>query len=402
MRFLHTSDWHLGQNLLAKSRQAEHREFLDWLLGVLDNEVVDVLLVAGDIFDTATPANYALESYYTFLRRVAETHCRHVVVIGGNHDSPATLHAPRQLLEAFRVHVAGALDGSVEDTVLTLCGEDGAPLAVVCAVPFLRDRDIRRPEAGESYEVKQKALLEGIRTTYDTALAAAVVPLLATGHLYAAGSARTEGERDTTVGTLGEVPADCFPDAFDYVALGHLHQAQVVGGRDAVRYSGSPIALSFSEAGRQKSVVIGEWEHGGLTLRSLDVPCFQELRCLRGDLDALRTQFAALPPVSDDGRVIWAEVQLESDTIIPDVQSTVDDLAAGRAVEVLAIRYVRHPRSVGIRGDEPTQTLDDLAPAEVFDKCLDAAAVPPEDQPELRRAFADVLATVYRGEEDTP
>ena len=143
MKILHTSDWHIGRTLYGRKRYEEFESFLTWLVETIQQNEIDALLVAGDVFDTSAPSNRAQELYYRFLCRVAASSCRHVVVIAGNHDSPSFLNAPRELLKALNVHVVGSSSESLEDEVLVLRSELNAPELIVCAVPYLRDRDIR-------------------------------------------------------------------------------------------------------------------------------------------------------------------------------------------------------------------------------------------------------------------
>ena len=143
MKILHTSDWHLGRTLCGKKRTREFEGFLDWLLAALREHGADVLLVAGDVFDSPTPGIRAQELYYRFLCRAAASGRRHVVVVGGNHDSPSFLNAPKELLRSLNVHVVGAITENAEDELLTLDGPDGTPELLVCAVPYLRDKDVR-------------------------------------------------------------------------------------------------------------------------------------------------------------------------------------------------------------------------------------------------------------------
>ncbi|HQP27484.1 MAG TPA: exonuclease subunit SbcD, partial [Candidatus Syntrophosphaera sp.] len=166
MKILHTSDWHIGRTLCGRKRYEEFEAFLFWLEETLHQEQVDTLLVAGDVFDTGAPSNRAQELYYRFLSRVATSSCRHVVVIAGNHDSPSFLNAPRELLKALHVHVIGGISDNRDDEVLVLSKEAGSPELIVCAVPYLRDRDIRVAEAGENIEDKERKLIEGIRSHY--------------------------------------------------------------------------------------------------------------------------------------------------------------------------------------------------------------------------------------------
>jgi len=165
MKILHTSDWHLGRTLYGRKRYEEFEAFLNWLAGLIDDEDVDVLLVAGDVFDNSTPSNRAQELYYRFLCRVAASPKRHVVVTAGNHDSPSFLNAPKELLKFLNVHVVGSASDSPEDELIVLAGPDQEPRLIVCAVPYLRDRDIRTAEAGESVEDKERKIIEGIRNS---------------------------------------------------------------------------------------------------------------------------------------------------------------------------------------------------------------------------------------------
>ena len=250
LKILHTSDWHLGRSLCEKKRYSEYESFLSWLESTINRERVDLLLVAGDIFDTSTPSNKAQELYYRFLQRVGTTTCRHVVIAAGNHDSPSFLNAPRALLKAFDIHVVGAMTENPDNEVLVLRTKAGTPEAIVCAVPYLRDRDIRLAEAGESAEDRNRKLTDGIRRHYtDVCTIAqtrrqefgAQIPIIAMGHLFTEGGQTTDddGVRELYVGSLVHVPIDIFPSTIDYLALGHLHRSQKVKGRENIRYCGS-------------------------------------------------------------------------------------------------------------------------------------------------------------------
>ncbi len=162
MKIIHTSDWHIGRTLYGRKRYEEFEAFLTWLAETIQQYEIDALLVAGDVFDTSAPSNRAQELYYRFLCRMAASSCRHVVVIAGNHDSPSFLNAPKELLKALDVHVVGSVTSDPQDEVLVLRNQQDAPELIVCAVPYLRDRDIRVAEAGESVEDKERKLIDGI------------------------------------------------------------------------------------------------------------------------------------------------------------------------------------------------------------------------------------------------
>ena len=271
LTILHTSDWHLGRRLYGRMRYDEFEAFLNWLQDTISAQKVDILIVAGDIFDTMTPSNRAQALYYEFLGRVSRSCCEHIVIVAGNHDSPTFLDAPSNVLKFLNVHVIGTACEDLNDEVLVLDDADGAPHCIIAAVPYLRDRDVRSSAAGESADSKDVNVIKGIRAHYDKVASIAKtkqaklveasqrhIPIIATGHLFASGGTTTEddGVRELYVGSLGKISADMFDDGFDYVALGHLHIPQRVGGRESIRYSGSPIAMGFGEAKQQKQVLL--------------------------------------------------------------------------------------------------------------------------------------------------
>ncbi|PJA65769.1 MAG: exonuclease sbcCD subunit D, partial [Piscirickettsiaceae bacterium CG_4_9_14_3_um_filter_43_564] len=232
MKILHTSDWHLGRSLYGRKRYEEFSSFLDWLAQTIEDEKVDALLVAGDVFDTSTPSNRAQELYYRFLCRVAASCCRHVVVIAGNHDSPSFLNAPKELLRALNVYVVGSMTEALEDEVFVLRAEDN-PEAIVCAVPYLRDKDIRTVEPGETIDDKNAKLVEGLKNHYADVCGIAEqkraefkstghdgIPIVAMGHLFTAGGKTVDGDgvRELYVGSLAHVGEEVFPSSIDYLA----------------------------------------------------------------------------------------------------------------------------------------------------------------------------------------
>ena len=235
MKFLHTSDWHLGRTLYGHSRYNEFTAFLDWLHALIETEKVDALLIAGDVFDTSVPGSRVQELYYGFLYRMARSKvCRHVVITAGNHDSPSFLDAPKALLRTLDVHVVGSIGDDPMDEVVVLRDRRGKAEAVVCAVPHLRDRDIRNVGPGESMDEKNRKLIEGIERHYREVCMAAeqrrlqeggFLPMIAMGHLFTAGGSTVEGDgvREIYIGSLAHVSSSVFPEGIDYLALGHLH-----------------------------------------------------------------------------------------------------------------------------------------------------------------------------------
>ena len=296
LTILHTSDWHLGRRLYGRMRYEEFEDFLSWLQDTISAQQVDVLIVAGDIFDTMTPSNRAQALYYEFLGKFSKLCCQHVVIVAGNHDSPTFLDAPSNVLKFLNVHVVGTACDDLNDEVMVLDNADGTPHCIIAAVPYLRDRDVRSSNAGESAQSKDANVISGICAHYDEVAKIAKakqaeiakahkrhIPIIATGHLFAAGGTTTadDGVRELYVGSLGKVSADMFSESFDYVALGHLHVPQRVGGRETIRYSGSPIAMGFGEARQQKQVLLIEFgaalENEHLTAENLPESVSQQL-----------------------------------------------------------------------------------------------------------------------------
>ena len=260
MKILHTSDWHLGQSFLTKSRKDEHQAFLNWLLEQVNSHMIDAIIVAGDIFDTGTPPSYAREMYNRFVVAMEQLSCT-LIVLGGNHDSVSMLNESKTLLACLNTHVIANTADDINEQVLVLNNRQGKVGAVLCAVPFIRARDIIISHAGESGIEKRQVLGEAIKQHYASIYEAALrlrkdkqwnVPIIATGHLTALGVSQSESVRDIYIGSLDGFSAEGFPPA-DYIALGHIHRPQIVAKAEHIRYSGSPIPLSFDELKYKKT-----------------------------------------------------------------------------------------------------------------------------------------------------
>jgi len=401
MKILHTSDWHLGRALDGRKRYDEYEAFLCWLAEIIESQEINALLVAGDVFDSSTPSNRAQELYYRFLCRVAASPHRHVVVTAGNHDSPSFLNAPRELLKFLSIHVVGCASESPDDEIIVINGPDSEPGLIVCAIPYLRDRDIRTAEAGETVEDKERKIVEGIRTHYrmvydaaqgKQALLKRVVPIIAMGHLYTEGGKTVDGDgvRELYIGSLLHVGRDVFPDSIDYLALGHLHIPQTVGGSDFIRYSGSPLPIGFGEAAQKKSVVLVDFSNGVPTVTDIPVPRFQELRTLRGDWPTLARD---LEELKGRGSSAWLEILYEGEEAASDLQNRLDEVVEGTGIE---IRRVKNNRMLerAMSGKSGGETLDDLNVTDVFQRCLDDRNISPERHPALLSAYREIIISL--------
>jgi exonuclease SbcD len=402
MKILHTSDWHIGRSLFGKKRYEEFEAFLNWLAETIQQERVDALLVAGDIFDTSAPSNRAQELYYRFLCRVAASSCRHVVVIAGNHDSPSFLNAPKNLLRALNVHVIGAAMENRYDEVLVLSKKDGSPELIVCAVPYLRDRDIRVAVAGESILNKERNLIEGIRNHYAEVAAIAEqkrrelnaeIPIIAMGHLFTAGAQTVDGDgvRELYVGSLAHVLSEIFPAGLDYLALGHLHIPQKVNGSEMMRYSGSPLPMGFGEAKQEKSVCLVAFAGIKAEVRLVRVPVFQRLERVKGAWEELSTRILELSTTQSQ---TWLEVVYEGEEVIGNLREILEEATSGTEMEILRIKNNRIIERV-LNQIQDDETLEDLNVNDVFERCLSAHEVPEEQRPELLRAYKETVTSLY-------
>lgn len=411
MRLLHTSDWHLGQSFMGKSRQAEHQALIDWLMTQVREHAVDAVVIAGDIFDTGTPPSYARELYSQLVVRLHDAGVA-LLLLGGNHDSVATLRESSALLECLSTHVvphADAPENQVRVLPLRRTDAGRVPGCVVCAIPFIRARDVIQSEAGQSAEDKRQQLVRSIQAYYYATFDAARVlrdalsqetgrrlPLIATGHLTTVGASATESVRDIYVGTLDAFPTTAFPPV-DYLALGHIHRPQKVGGLEHIRYSGSPIALSFDEADQQKEMLLVDLDESGLAaVTPLPVPVFQRLVTLRGNLKSLAAAFPRIAQDATPDRPVWLEVTVAEDDYLSDLPARIQALAEGLPLEVLRIRRDRGNAAAQLTADAGV-TLDELGPHDVFARRLEQEDLPDDLRQSLTERYRAIVAAT--GEE---
>ena len=405
MKILHTSDWHLGQSFFTKSRKNEHAAFLKWLLQQVEVHQIDAIIVAGDVFDTGTPPSYARELYHAFIGELQGMQCT-LVVLGGNHDSVSVLNESKALLKYLNSHVIASTYGDLSEQVITLNDRNGQPSAVLCAVPFIRPRDVLVSEAGQSATDKRQALGDAIKqhygALYNEALSlrasieekqaeqgsknSAAIPIIATGHLTALGVSQSESVRDIYIGTLEGFDAKGFPPA-DYIALGHIHRPQKVAKTEHIRYSGSPIPLSFDELNTQKQVVLITFESESTTptISTLPVPRFQAMEVIKGDLKAIeaainKSDAITLASQTDDAvsatdnaispqDPVWLCIEVETEDYLTDLQQRIQGLLEGKNAEILQLKRKRK-RTVNSLTEKQNVQLSELSVNDVFEARL--------------------------------
>jgi exonuclease SbcD len=406
VRILHTSDWHLGATLEGISRDEEHRRFLEWLVNEIRAGGDDILVVAGDVFDQAQPSAEAQRAYYRFLTSLRSTGLRQVVIVGGNHDSPSRLEAPRDLLETLRIHVVGGLAGDPDAWDRCLCrvqGDDGRALAVVAAVPYvhechlgiqtaLADEGVIRTSFQERVAALYRALADRAEQMGDGA------PLMATGHLACVGirpgDAPVEIHR---IGSLDGLPPEVFDARFRHVALGHLHRLFRVKESPAW-YSGTPVPLGLAEAASPRQVLRVEIPDGAgeAVVTKVPVPLSRQVLEVAGTLDEVAGRLRQMEWDGDLPPYILARVRVDHYAL--GIETDVMAAAAARGPSGPVLVRVTQDRALSaMPGDsEPVQrSLRDLAPEEVFvDLCRDRGV---GDDPDLMQAYRSLLAQEVEG-----
>ena len=343
MRLLHTADWHIGQYFFGYDRKEEHTFFFNWLLKTIKEQQVDVLLVAGDIFDSPNPSAESQKIYYRFLREAStENPNLQIIIIAGNHDSAGRLEAPNPLLEEINVHIRGFVrkneDGEIDYQQLFIpLYKNGKIRAWCIAVPYLRQGDYPNME---SYSKGVSALYDQLYSKLKE-IKEENTPIVVMGHLQATGSEVSEDDRSerTIIGGL-----ECIsPEVFDksdivYTALGHLHKAQKVSRLNNVRYAGSPIPMSFSEKYYKQGVNLIDIEGDKLkNIERLDFESLASLISLPKDpktLAEVLTEIKKLP----DGEITKVSPYLELKILLtepePSMRHQIEEALVGKAVRL--------------------------------------------------------------------
>lgn len=423
LRILHTSDWHLGHRLYERDRTAEHRAALAWLLDTIEEQGVELLVIAGDVFDTMNPSNTAKSLYYNFLGELQRTCCRAAVIVGGNHDSPSLLDAPAELMRHLNLHVIGGARNEVSEQVFVIEREVGAAAGagkgkgavLVAAVPYLRDKDLKYSIVGESPEDRKLRMRAAILQHYE-AIGEAVLaqrtdpklPVLATGHLFAAGAEDAEDKASHIyLADKNNIEAGQFPAVFDYVALGHIHQAQRVGGQENIRYSGSLVPLTFGEARQPQSVCIFDLAAAGgeVAVEKILVPRFRELKSIRGTAEEVLAELTTLT-LAEKARPAgqlapWVEVRVITPHPLPLLREELQAVitaSAGETAEELAHRpeilrtSLVRPQDAPVAAPSILRSLSELDPEDVFYQlCHNGEATEKrEDYDELLGSFREL------------
>lgn len=340
MKIIHTADWHLGQTFYGYERREEHEVFLDWLCRTVTEKQCNLLLIAGDVFDTPNPSAAAQRMYYHFLKRITEENPNlQIIVTAGNHDSAARIEAPAPLLESFNIFVSGIVHYRNEEIdydsmiVPLRCG------GCCLAVPYLRHND--HPGA-DSYGEGVKKLYSLL---YRRAIERGFSPVIAMGHLQASGAEVSVGDscESLVIGGLEGIGTTITDEGIAYTALGHLHKAQRVGGRENVRYSGSPLPMSFAEKNNRQSVCEIDIDENGTRIKTIPFDAPVKLLSIPPapqPLDVVLEELSALADGTAGDESPFLEVRISVTAIDPAMRQTIEDAISGKNVRLARIEAV--------------------------------------------------------------
>ncbi len=386
LKIIHTADWHLGQTFFGYDREEEHDSFLSWLVEALKEHEADVLLVSGDVFDVANPSASAQRRFYAFLREaLRRTPHLQIVITAGNHDSAARLESPLPLLEEFNTRVVGVVrrtaEGVIDFDALTipLYNKEGKREAWCLAVPYLRQGDY--PASEEAQSTYAAGIGRMYRQLYDYADARREngEAIVAMGHLHATGAELTDDDPGERVikGGLESVSSDAFNPGLAYTALGHIHKAQQIGGRNNVCYSGSPLPMSFSEKNYHHRVMLVTVEEGQLAaIEALEIPLLVPLRRVPerplSPAEVLE-KLNELPLVEENKDVpqsLWPYVEVRVLLTEPDLgfRQRVEEALTGKAVRLTAIltSYPSHENGGADGRESPYGDLRQIDPLQIL------------------------------------
>ena len=406
IRILHTADWHLGQTFFGYDRTQEHEHFLDWLAGVLTKNKIDVLIVAGDVFDVSNPSAASQRMFYRFIHRVTTENPRlQLVVVAGNHDSAARLESPLPLLQEMRTEIKGIVrkqNGKIdyEHLLVELKNAAGEVEALCLAVPFLRQGDY------PVVETEGNPYAEGVKELYARLLKYALKKrtdgqaLVAVGHLLATGSEIAEKDHSERIiiGGLESVSPESFPEQIVYTALGHIHKAQRVSGRENIRYAGSPLPMSFAEKHYHHGVVKVTLDEGWAVeiekleytplVRLLSIPA-TEAAAPDEVLDELRG--LELP---EDEPMPYLEVKVKLSAPEPMLRQQVEEILEGKPVRLARIvSFYRQAAEGSVEEEVLTAGLQEMNPLQIV-KATFENSYQTEMPEELVNLFQEACRTI--------
>lgn len=365
IKILHTADWHLGQTFYNYDRKWEHKAFLDWLIDKTAEIKADVLLICGDVFDNQNPSAEAQSLYYSFLKKITDINPElQIIIIAGNHDSASRLEAPNPLLETMNITVKGLINrdenGEIDFNNLIIPLRKGGN---VLAVPYLRQGDYpSSKEYGLGVETMYKELYQ--RVNKDER------PIISLGHLHAINSSINENDRSERIimGGLDNINLDVFDNEIDYLALGHLHRHQRVGGKENFRYSGSPLPMSFAEKNYKHGVVLVNYDKE-VEIEFIPYPSPIELISIPDrpqELEEVLEAIDTLPEGKVDETTSFLEIKVLITEVNPEMRISIENALKNKKIKLCRIESIHPKRDNNSEGKEPlSQDLRSIEPMEM-------------------------------------
>ncbi|WP_217607189.1 exonuclease SbcCD subunit D C-terminal domain-containing protein [Chitinophaga sp. GbtcB8] len=384
MKILHTADWHIGQLFHEYDRTYEHQQFLNWLLGTLTNEHIDVLLISGDVFDLSNPSAASIKMFYSFLNQVVKANSNlQIIITAGNHDSAARLESPKPLLESSSIHIVGFIEkdenGMIDYSKITipLKDKEGHTKAWCIAAPFLRMGDYPLITDGDNpYSEGVAAFYKG---AYEYAASEKEVGqvIVTMGHLHAqhAEVGDIDKMERLIMGGVECISASAFHEDICYVALGHIHKAQRIGGKEHIRYCGSPLPMSFSEANyRHQVIVFNVVEEKIENLNAIEIPVSVPLMRVPAVHSSFAEVIASLEQLTPFEGSLHTAPYLEARVLLdgpePGLRHKVETALTGKNVRLAKID-VRYQTASTAQSENTTVNqaqLNELQPLDVLHK----------------------------------
>ena len=396
LKLIHTADWHIGQRFYDYDRKNEHQKFLEWLLTTIKERQTDLLVISGDIFDTSAPSATSQQLFYDFLYKLTLLPKKvRVIIIAGNHDGASRLEAPARLMNILNISVVGSvkkIQGEIdpEQMIIDIKDENEDIIAYIAAVPYLRQGDYPAIKDVENVYTSGVSMLYEMIYDQIQSKEEKDIPVIALGHLHCATASLSDSERGIK-GGLEVIDDETLDAGFDYIALGHIHKSQRISGKDHIRYSGSPLPMSFSELNYKHKVIEVEFEGKSKTYTELEIPRTVDMIRIGTpekplDKDKAIIELMRIPEVSefhpqmrsDEFPFLEVNIFLEGPDLL--LSNTIKEILQTRCVRLAGSRvYYKRGETSEEEIIDNIEQFQEMSPLEMFRKTYakrDSAYIP--------------------------
>ncbi|HPW66055.1 MAG TPA: exonuclease SbcCD subunit D C-terminal domain-containing protein [Salinivirgaceae bacterium] len=402
LKILHTSDWHIGKKIYGNDLASDHKLFFKWLIETIKEHRIDAILVSGDIFDLSNPSVESRTIYYDILVELQKADCQ-VIITGGNHDSPMVLNAPRELLKALNISVIGKLTENISDTFIPVKNRMGEVEAIIVAVPYLREYDLKMNISIQSFNERIEELQKATCQLYnnlanEVAMQFPNMPLFAMGHFMGVGSTISDSERELQIGNLNALEISKLTEGFDYLALGHIHRPQQLKSSVPAIYSGAPISLSFSEFDDRKVVRLIEVDNSKISnIVSIEIPKFRKLERIKGSFDGVLEKLENLKS-SDYQLQTLIELEFVEETRNPILDDQIQNLIDNwQAPDSKIVKYKISYTDISNQTEQwidESIKIDEIKPIDIFLSHVDSLNLDEEKRILAEEAFRELLMSI--------